>query len=188
VAFIFVIMLSCLYASVASKLELSFGAKSFFYFLICITLLALPSLQFSVGTDYHTYIEIFENPSRLDLYQRKGEYLFYYLVTFLNYLNLHSQTLFISIGLIQTILFFNILALISNFDFRKITVLVFLVFIITNMMNNQLNVLRSFVAIFSFINAYVYFQLGRRLVAFGFILFGFYWHNSILLTIPFFFF
>ena len=148
-------------------------------------MLSLPSLQFYVGSDYHTYTEIFNNPVRLDLYQRKGEYLFYYLVILLNSLNLDSQSLFFSIGLIQTILLLNILRLISNYDFEKITVLIFLVFIVTNMMNNQLNVLRSFVAIFSFINAYMYMQMRKKLISFAFFLFGFYWHSSMLLTLPF---
>lgn len=104
------------------------------------------ALQYGVGTDYFSYIEIYESEKRHWFYFNKGEYLFFGLNQFLNWLELSSQSIFFAISLIQTTLIFLYFKAIKNRGF--IAWLFFIVFFcVTNIYNNQLNGLRQYVVI-----------------------------------------
>lgn len=116
---------------------LSFLPAFIIYFLVA-------GLQYNVGTDYMAYFYTFSGD--MSLYLKKSEYLFYYLVEFLNYLNLPPQSLFLSISFIQSVLIFYYFKLI-----KKDNVILWLFFItffcITNIYNNQLNGIRQYVVV-----------------------------------------
>lgn len=118
---------------------LSFLPAFIIYFLVA-------GLQYNVGTDYMAYVYTFSGDG--SLYLKKSEYLFYYLMVFLNYLNLPAQSLFLSISFIQSILIFYYFKLI-----KKDNVILWLFFIaffcITNIYNNQLNGIRQYVVVCS---------------------------------------
>lgn len=109
------------------------------YFLVA-------GLQYDVGTDYFSYVNIYENKARHWFYFNRGEYLFFALNQGLNWLRMPSQSIFIVISFIQASLVF--------LYFKKIKVkgyilwLFFIVFFcVTNIYNNQLNGLRQYVVI-----------------------------------------
>ena len=104
------------------------------------------AFQYDVGTDYFSYVDIFEDENRHWFYFNKGEYLFFGLNQFLNWFSLPPQSIFISISFIQATLFFFYLKLVKNKGF---TVWLFFVvfFLVTNIYNNQLNGLRQYVVI-----------------------------------------
>lgn len=109
------------------------------YFLVA-------GLQYDVGTDYFSYINIFEDSSRYQFYINRGEYLFAYLNSFLNWMELPSQSIFLSISFIQAVLVFIYFKSIKKKGF--ILTLLFIAFIcVTNIYNNQLNALRQYVVI-----------------------------------------
>src|SRR5690606_24268939 len=107
------------------------------YFLVA-------GLQYDVGTDYFSYINIFEDSSRHQFYINRGEYLFAYLNIFLNWLELPAQSVFLAISFIQAVLVFIYFKSIKKKGF--ILALFFIAFIcVTNIYNNQLNALRQYV-------------------------------------------
>ena len=63
-------------------------------------------LQYNVGTDYFSYIDIFQSEEKHWYYFNKGEYLFFGLNQFLNWLNLPEQSIFLVISFIQSFLIF----------------------------------------------------------------------------------
>ena len=55
-------------------------AQFFLLLFVLIVISFLPAFQYNVGSDYFSYVEIFSNHGKLDLYYRKNEFGFYYLV------------------------------------------------------------------------------------------------------------
>lgn len=109
------------------------------YFLVA-------GLQYGVGTDYFSYSDIFEDISRHQFYINRSEFLFAYLNTFLNWLELPTQSIFLAISFIQSVLIFIYFKSIKKKGF--IITLFFIAFIcVTNIYNNQLNGLRQYVVI-----------------------------------------
>lgn len=109
------------------------------YFLVA-------GLQYDVGTDYFSYINIFEDSSSHQFYINRGEYLFAHLNIFLNWLELPAQSVFLAISFIQAVLVFIYFKSIKKKGF--ILTLFFIAFIcVTNIYNNQLNGLRQYVVI-----------------------------------------
>ncbi len=153
---------------------------------LCFSLSFLPSWQMGVATDYESYVNVFSNELALGLYERKGEYLFVWLVSFLKYLDLPPQSLFVAISLIQTILLINIFRLLNNKEYN-IVLLFILFYTMTNMLHAQMNILRAYVAVYCFLNAFFYRLFNKKTLSILFLLFGFYWHKSILLVSPFIF-
>lgn len=148
----------------------------------------MPSFQYGVGTDYFNYIRIFENSTDLNYYYRKYEYAFYYLVVFLNYFGLSSQSLFVVVGFIQVFLFLNFIRVAyPKYPYVHIALIFTFFFFVTNVFHNQLNVLRAYVSVLFFLNSYIYFLKERKLLSLSMFLVGFIWHKSIIFTIPLFF-
>lgn len=140
--FLFVLTYVSVYLAIIEKNKSSFLAMlpAFcVYFLVA-------ALQYDVGTDYFSYIGIFENENRHWYYFNRGEYLFFGLNQLLNWFSLPSQSIFFAISLIQASLFFLYLKLVKNKGF--IVWLFFVTFFcVTNIYNNQLNGLRQYVVI-----------------------------------------
>jgi hypothetical protein len=107
--------------------------------------LASPALQFNVGTDYFSYIRLYES-GNYRIYFNNGEYGFYFMNELLTYFNIDSQGVFVAIGAIDTFLIFLILATLKKYKF-KLWIIFFLIFVVSGIYHNQMNGLRQFVAI-----------------------------------------
>lgn len=136
------------------------------YFLVA-------GLQYGVGTDYFSYISIFEDESRHDFYFERKEYLFSYLNSLLLWLEMPVQSIFLAIAFIQASLVFMYFKAIKKKGF--ILFLFFVVFFcVTNIYNNQLNGLRQYVVITAmplltillYEKRYVWFLVGLLLASF----------------------
>lgn len=114
----------------------------------------------------------------------KGEYFFYYLIVILKHASLHHQFLFVFVSLFQMLLFFNLLRLLERNGYN-IFIIVFVYFVVSNMYHNQMNVLRAFLAVYAFLNSYLYFAEGKKIKgAFGLIV-AILCHQSAILVFPF---
>ncbi|GHW16631.1 hypothetical protein VCSRO192_3344 [Vibrio cholerae] len=104
------------------------------------------ALQYNVGTDYFSYIEIYNTPSLLARYLDTREYSFYYINMVLSYLKAPPQTLFFIFSLLQSIFIFFFLVKAKNKEFT-VWILFFIFFTVTNIYNNQLNLIRQYAAL-----------------------------------------
>ncbi|CAM8292168.1 EpsG family protein [Morganella morganii] len=109
------------------------------YFLIS-------GLQYNVGSDYPSYIYIYENPWVLERFFNSGEFFFYYSNIILNNLELPSQFIFILFSFVQSLFIFLYLKKLKHYH---ITLWIFFVLFITvtNIYNNQLNGIRQYAAL-----------------------------------------
>jgi hypothetical protein len=99
--------------------------------------------QYNVGTDYFAYLGVFNGD--ISYYFRKGEYLFYFLVKYCNYLGLRGQSLFFifyGIGFLFLFLF------LKKLQIKYIFIYIILYITVANVFNNQLNTLRQCIAIY----------------------------------------
>lgn len=148
---IFFISLSLLYTIEKSDR----GARSFLYFILLCVLSFTPAFQYNIGTDYPTYYQISRDIYYIDYLASKREYLFYLIYYFLYKYNFDSQAFFIITGLLQSLLLINILRLAKN-EGHSIIWLFIGFFLITNIYHNQMNHIRTYVAVLFFTNSLLY--------------------------------
>lgn len=155
--------------------------NSWYIYIIPIFGYALVAgMQYGVGTDYFSYVDIFNSDSKVEQYNNAGEFLFYYTVKLLKFFQLPSQSLFLFISLIQAILFFGFIKLIKREGFSSIF-FIFLFFVLTNIYQNQLNGIRQFVAVL--LLPLFLFSLDRRRVVTALLLLvaGSLFHTSFII-------
>lgn len=109
------------------------------YFLVA-------GLQFDVGTDYFSYVDIFYDNERNQLYFNRNEFFFFWLNDALNKMGLPAQSLFLAISFVQASLLFIYLKKIKAYGI-SLWLLFFVFYVVTNIYNNQLNGLRQFVVV-----------------------------------------
>lgn len=152
--------------------------NSVIIYFCCIFIFAiLPAFQYGVTTDYFNYIKLYNNPYYMDYYFHRGEYFFYYLMLFLYNNNISYNFFFIIVSIIQAILFFNIIRLLNK---KSMLLCFLLICMVTSFMQNQMNEIRGYVAIYAFINALIYVYNEKKFKAVLFLFFGSIWHVSIL--------
>ncbi len=144
--------------------------KTVTYWLITLVpvsffLLIIPGFQDGIGTDYNAYYDAYYT-NYIDLFYNKGEYFFYYLYFFIRHFNLGPQSFFIITALINSIILILTLALFKSFSY-KITAIFFIWFVVTNYYNNQMNIIRQFLTVFSF-PLIILFILDKRYILAGF--------------------
>ena len=140
--FLFVLFFCTTYLYFLSKYRFSFVLMFPAIFVYSI----VSGLQYDVGTDYISYLDIYEDQYRLDFHYVNHEYIFYFIVKILNSLGLPGQSLFLTISFIQGFLFFYFLYRMKKIGIN-IWLLFFIIFCVTNVYNNQLNLIRQFVSI-----------------------------------------
>lgn len=109
------------------------------YFLIS-------ALQYNVGSDYFSYLYIYENQWVLGRYFESGEYFFYYLNILLKEFDFSGQSIFFVFSFLQSIFIF------IYFDELKkkgyvVWVLFLIFFVVTNIYNNQMNGIRQYTSL-----------------------------------------
>ncbi len=144
--------------------------------------------QYAVGTDYFSYVYIFDNPIENERYFNKGEYIFFYLVEALNWLGFESQSLFYTVSIIQSFFVFYIAKKMKDNDSRFLLVVWFFCFFcITNIYQNQLNGIRQYVAVVCLPIALFYLSNKKVFKSFLFFVFAVFFHSSsivFLLVLP----
>lgn len=161
------------------------GAKRLLFFFLGITLAFLPSFQYEVGTDYSSYYSIAEENTYW-LFERKSEYLYFWLFYAIDYLDLGGQSFFIITSLLNSFLLVNVLAKMNSFGFR-VSVLVFIFLVFSGMYQNQMNGIRTFTAVYAFLNAFMY-KIDRKWFAvILFSILGVISHQSFLIVFVFLF-
>lgn len=183
--YIFIYSIAIVYLYTLDRVKKDKGAKLVIYFMVIVTVTILPALQYDVGTDYFTYVDVYNKERRLEVYYNKQEYLFYYLLETLKSFKYPEQSLFVFISLIQSVLIVNVFRIIKNSNTQlSLSLLFFLFIVVTNMQHNQMNLLRSYVAVYAFLNAFLYWSSNKKTKALAFFAFAFYWHKTILLVLP----
>lgn len=145
--FILIFVLSNIYA--AEKLNIK--RKSVYLISVLpavFCLILFPSIQNGVGSDYHSYIEIY-NGSLDELYRfyLRGEYLFYYVFKFVIDYRIGGNSIFF-LSTTFNVLFLFLFLLVMKKNKYNICILFFLFFIVTNNYHNQMNGIRQYMAVF----------------------------------------
>ncbi|NHB92021.1 EpsG family protein [Photorhabdus cinerea] len=145
--FIFTLFYCTFYFYLIEKVSTRNKLHLFLWLPPLILYLSVAGLQYSVGTDYLSYISIYENQEQYLLkYYIKGEYTFYYINKLLSFINSPSQGVFFVFSIIQSIFIFWYFATLKRNLF--IIWLFFLIFFtVTNIYNNQLNGIRQYAAL-----------------------------------------
>lgn len=100
--------------------------------------------QFCVGTDYNSYMDLF-NGYKIEYFaDKKHEYLFYYIVVICNNIGIKGQSLFYIFYFINFIFLF---LFIKRLNLKYIFLFILLYITYSNMFNNQLNMVRQGTAI-----------------------------------------
>lgn len=145
----------------------------------------LPAMQYYVGQDYGSYIDIYMSED-YDVFFNNGEFIFYALFEILNNFKLNEQFVFIFTSLLQSILFFLVL---DKFYLNKIRLWLFILlyFTTTGLYFNQMNGLRQSLAIL--ITPLMFYSLINRSYYKTFIYFvlGIFSHASFIIVVPFIF-
>lgn len=180
--FLFVLFYVFIYFVVIEKYKasfLSFLPAFLVYFFVA-------GMQYGVGTDYFSYVDIYENPSIWNRYYSKKEYLFYWLNVLLNQLSLPTQSLFLAFSLVNSTLLFVYFKKIKSQGFI-LSLFFFAFFCVTNIYNNQLNGLRQYVVIAALplITWYLYYD--KKILAVVLLLAASFFHNTAWIVLLFIF-
>lgn len=159
---IFFISLSLIYTIEKSDRS----ARSFLYLILLCFLSFTPAFQYNIGTDYPTYYQISRDINYIDYLASKREYLFYFIYYFLYTYSFDGQAFFIVTGLLQSLLLVNILRLTRNEGHSAIWLFIGF-FLITNIYHNQMNHIRTYVAVLFFTNSLLY-RYKKNYVMFSF--------------------
>ena len=177
--YLFTIMLSATFI----YFSLCFGHDRKFLFIALMPYFLVAALQYGVGTDYFNYIEIYNTGVDLERFALANEYVFYYIFIFLQEYNIDHQWIFIFSSLINTSLFYFILVSLKRMNFNIL--IVFLLFmLVTGIYQNQLNGLRNYAAILSFVLCFCLLVEKKYLAFIIVFIFGFFCHLSFTITIP----
>ncbi len=140
---IYSILVSYSFGKKFNNKTISSGGGFILFLHILVIWLIISGGQYYVGTDYPTYIHLF-NGNGLDYYIGKGELLFYFVIRVCNELGLYGQVLYYIFYSINFIILYLILKRI-NISYYYIFILLYIGY--TNIFNNELNILRQAVAI-----------------------------------------
>ncbi|MGK0525297.1 MAG: hypothetical protein ACI92N_002949 [Pseudomonadales bacterium] len=180
--FFFILAISIVYFS--ERVRCSDAANNVVLAFSVLFLSFLPALQFNVGTDYQTYYNITKDPVQIEIIFNKGEYLFYFFIKALSALGLHGQWIFVIHSILSSFLLVNVLRKLRDQGYIQWLVL-FLVVFVTGLIHNQMNGLRNMLAVYFFLNAFVYKAGGQSSKSILFSVFGILSHQSFLAMTPF---
>lgn len=135
--------------------------------------------QYGVGTDYFSYIDIF-NGNKLNLYEYQQEYLFVYFVEFCNSIGLYGQSLFFIISLFSIIVLLKIGLKITSPQYLYLFFFLFVCY--STVFNNQMNTIRQYIVVYLF--SYLILLINQRHYILGSLLLAisiFIHHSSFIL-------
>ncbi|TDT43468.1 EpsG-like putative glucosyltransferase [Halospina denitrificans] len=156
-------------------------ASSVSLFLLFVILLILPALQLEVGADYSSYLETAKGNHNISIYYQKGEYLYYTIFSIVKE-NLPAHSFFVIAYLINTALIVNALIKLKAQGYSAY-IIVFLFLTTFGLYQNQMNIIRTYTAVFCFINAALCRSEDKNLKAIVFSLIGIISHQTYIFAI-----
>ena len=135
--------------------------------------------QYYVGTDYPTYIKLF-NGNNIEYYQGKGEYLFYWVVVLCNEIGIKGQALYF---IFYSVNIFILYLILKRFKIEHGFIFILLYIAYSNVFNNQLNYLRQSLAIHLSTLAYLVYSEGKTRKSIVLLICGFLFHVSTLVML-----
>lgn len=180
------LLVSCLYLRTLGYYK---DAKTGITLAYCFPILLFWTLliggQYAVGTDYFSYMEIF-NGVRMDYIEsNRGEYLFSYLIRSLNFFNIYGQLVFLFIALIWALLLFYIMK--SGVKNRYLYVFLFVFVVFSGIFNNQMNGIRQYLAVYVFTSGACLFIDGRKIIGMILMFICGFIHTTAFIFFPLFF-
>lgn len=149
------------------------------YSPIWIMLILILSLQYGVGTDYFTYLELADGSKGMGWIEAKSEFLFIWLVNLVKQIGI-SQVLFLLVAIIQV----SFLALIA-YEVRKMDCKLhhffFLYFTLSLTFFNQFNGIRQYVAVYMIIYAIFNLIYNKKIKFIILVLLASLFHHSAIL-------
>ncbi|WP_446724894.1 EpsG family protein [Moritella sp. 36] len=136
-----------------------------------------------VGSDYMSYIHIYETGDKIDKFFSDYEFIFVFMVLFLKSFDANAQFIFVGISFLNMLLLYFFMRKCSKIGMR--VWLIFLLFyVVTGIYHNQMNGLRQYLAIFSMPLIVFYLMEHKKVKSIFFILYGAFSHQSFLLFLP----
>jgi hypothetical protein len=185
--YLLVLTFSTLYLYLLDKYKFTnYLAFNIAIFPMCVVFFFVPAMQYNVGTDYFSYVEMYKYGYNVELYYRKGEFVFHYLLVFLRSISLGEQSIFITVSIINTFSFSAILYLLKKSGF-KIWLIFILFFCVTGIYHNQMNGLRQYIAIYLLPLSILLFYSHKYILALSASLFALFSHFSYIITLTIYF-
>lgn len=158
------------------------GSNFLLILLLIVIYASLPALQYDVGTDYYSYLGSVYNEKRSLHFMKKGELLFYWIIKLIEYFRLPAEFLFVFSAFIQSFLFVNLIRILKRNGF-SLTILVIIFFVVTGIYHNQLNGIRNYLAILTFLNFCLYMFEGRYTKAILTAVLGVFFHQTFIFAL-----
>lgn len=153
--------------------------KKIVIFLEVFPIFCVLAFQNAVGTDYYSYIRIF-NGEKSFAYS-KGP-IFKLIVMYLKIIFSNERAMFITVAAIQMILFFKIIKFFYEKNFIKnISLFIFLSLSTTTFYFEMFNILRNSIASLFIVLSVLFFLEKKKLKSFILILFGASFHPSVII-------
>lgn len=150
------------------------------YKLIFLILLGLlPALQYNVGTDYLSYVNIINSVDSIDQFLIKGEYFSYIIIFLINNFELHSQFFFIITSFLSAFTLIKVLEIIETHNLN-ITIILFILIFATGIYHNQFNLIRNYLAIIIFIYALYIKYCNNNIYSLALVIIASFFHASII--------
>lgn len=176
---IYSVTISYLFGKRYKEAQLSDSAFFLLFLHFGIIWLIITGGQYYVGTDYPTYMSLFDGYG-LELYQRKGELFFYYIISLCNNIGIHGQHLYFIFYTINISLLFLIL---KRFNSSYLFIFILLYIGYTNIFNNQLNMLRQSIAIHCGTYACILYCESKIKISLMWICAAFFFHVSSIILL-----
>lgn len=180
VYFIFLII-GIFYISSFDYKKYTRGAELLYLFPFLFAWVVIAGGQDNVGTDYSAYLDMFTGDRPIDMYLKKGEYLYYSIVYLFHYvLGFNGQFFFYLFSFINVCLYISI----SNKVAGRSFMILFLLFItVSTLFHAQMNGLRQCTAVYLVTLAVIeMLQLNyKRFIVYIFLASGFHISSCIML-------
>lgn len=157
-----------------SNYKISNAALLFLYCPILTVWLLISGGQYFVGSDYPTYLDAF-NGVGLEVFERKNEYLFVWIIDIFNYIGISGQFFFYFFYGINFLLLFFIL---KRIEYKFAYLFILLYFTVSTLYNNQLNVLRQSVAIYLCTYALILLLEKKKVKGYSLFIISIFIHSS----------
>lgn len=150
---IYCILLASLFifsSSTSSPASSFFKSKKFWSSVVTISILFafIPSTQEGVGTDYHSYIKIYNDDSYLNKYLTNGEIGSFLLIKVLKFFSDSPRLLFVAYGSLTSFLFSIFLVSINSiFKINRLYLVCFAFIVQSNLYHIQLSALRQILSV-----------------------------------------
>ncbi|MEZ8911518.1 EpsG family protein [Vibrio cyclitrophicus] len=176
--YILLILFTALLVSISEKL-----ASRSVLLLSLVPYFLVASIQSGVGTDYYNYLNIYTTSVDMDRFYQSNEFVFYFAIKLFQYFDFPGQSVFVFSAFVNTILFYFILRSLKRCGYT-ITIVFIIFMLVTGIYQNQLNGIRNYSAILSFILCFLLF-FEKRYFSFALVfIWGVFSHFSFLIVLP----